>query len=134
MPYRFPKSMILLDAYLRQHGRYDVDKISSDRHALDLLRKATGLKVMFPPRGKSCYSQIRRVHEQLFPLVPLKKAPSKARRVHGIGLTGPASDCRTVPQNSKEWAAIVAHHETAARHRVAIDQELNHGLFKLSGG
>ena len=109
--YRFPKSLELFDLYLKQKG-YDTSRLRSDRHALDVLRTKTGIRVRFPLKGKSCYCSLRRLHNELFPAVPLKKAPAKARRIKGIGSTGPASDCRTV--SSEIWASIASKHESGA--------------------
>lgn len=108
--YHFPQSLKLLDLYLKQKG-HDTALLSSDRHALDSLLKATKLRIQFPKEGDPCYNALRRLHHELFPNVPMKKAPSRPRRVHGIGLTGPASDCRTVPR--EEWAEIAREYERA---------------------
>ena len=111
MSYRFPKSLELLDFYLRALD-VDTSKLTSDRHALALLRKHTKFRFKFPKRGKSCYMELRKMHRRLFPTVPMKKRPSKPRRVRGIGQTGPASDCRTV--TPEVFKAIAAKFEKAA--------------------
>lgn len=105
MAYRFPKSLEMLDLYLRQTG-FDVESLKSDRHALSVLIQRTGVCLPFPKRGVSCYLSLRRLHRELFPNVPMKKAPARARRVRGIGLIGPASDCRTIFSKSAPPTAL----------------------------
>ena len=94
-PYTFPASLKLLGLYLKAKG-YDTGKLRSDRHAVDLIRRATGWRIKFPPKGVSCYPLLRRLHNDLFPSVPLNRAPAKKRRVRGLGTFGPASRCRTI--------------------------------------
>ena len=95
MAYRFPPSMELLDLFLKQKG-LDTSRPRSDRHALDTLIKATKIRVPFPKKGVSCCTIFCRLHCDLFPNLLLKKAATRARRVHGIGQVGPASTCRMV--------------------------------------